>query len=250
MAAEAEATSTGDPLAFAAYSTPRMKALVARQEAALAPQDFKAFLLTLRSIFEKYTAKLRDFAPGPQRGKAMHHIMDQAIKAGAHLKATCTKGCSGCCHYEVEITKDEADALALVVRGGCAVDATRLQNQAARQRRGPEWNDVLNPSNRCVFLGSDGACRVYESRPMACRRALVTSPAEACSMPGQPVVPIENFLAEILVAASLSLEGSSHGSLSKMLLASLQPARQVDEGMPTNLQEGSPLERAGVAATP
>lgn len=212
------------PLGFVAVATPQLRDLVARQQATLPSEEFSAFILTIRSVFEKYSARLRESEAGVARGTALHKIMDQATKTAAHIKVSCCKGCSGCCHYEVEITNDEAAVLALIVRRGLAIDASRLSNQAARERRAPAWSDVLHPSNRCVFLGEDDACRVYENRPSVCRRALVTSPAEACSRPGQPVVPVEILLAELLMSAALSLEGSSFGSLSKMLLASLPAA--------------------------
>ncbi len=213
-----------NPLGFVAVSTPRLRDAVARQRATLSSEEFSAFILTIRSVFEKYSARLRAYDAGVERGTALHKIMDQAMKTAGHIKVSCCKGCSGCCHYEVEITNDEAAVLASIVRSGLAIDTSRLSNQAARERRGPEWSDVLHPSNRCVFLGEDNTCRVYENRPSVCRRTLVTSPAEACSKPGQPVSPVEILLAELLLSAALSLVGSSFGSLSKMLLASLPGA--------------------------
>ena len=219
-----EDRSEEGPLGFVAVSTPRFRESIARQQATLSSEEFSAFILAIRSVFETYSAKLSAYEPGVERGTALHKIMDETTKTAAHVKVSCCKGCSGCCHYEVEITNDEAVVLASIVRGGLAIDASQLSNQAARERRAPAWSDVLHPSNRCVFLGEDNACRVYESRPSVCRRMLVTSPAEACSKPGQPVTPVEILLAEILLSAALSLAGSSFGSLSKMLLASLPAA--------------------------
>jgi len=196
--------------------------LIDDQRAALAPDDYAQFIATIRSVFEKYTAKLSEFEAGVPRAKAIHEMMDQAMKTAAHIRVSCCKGCSGCCHYEVEITYDEAILLAAVVRGGMTIDRSRLKDQAIRERKSPKWNDVPRDANRCVFLGPDGACVIYNERPSACRRLIVTSPPENCSMPGQPVEPVNITLAEILISASLSIEGATYASISKMLLPLLQ----------------------------
>jgi hypothetical protein len=148
----------------------------------------------------------------------MHEMTDQAMKAAAHVKVSCCKGCSGCCHYEVEITHDEAVLLAAVVRAGATVDGARLRDQASRERNSPKWHDVPRDENRCVFLGPDGACLIYEDRPSACRRLIVTSPPANCSVPGAPVEPVDITLVEILLSASLSIRGATYASISKMLL--------------------------------
>jgi hypothetical protein len=213
-----QAKSPEDPLDFISVSTPRLRSLIAKQRAALTPNDFSQFTATIRSVFEKYGAKLIQFEAGMPRAKAMHKMMDQAMESAATIKVSCCKGCSGCCHYEVEITYDEAVLLAAVVRGGVPIDRDRLKEQANRERKSPKWIDVPRGENRCVFLGPDGACLTYEDRPSACRRLIVTSPPENCSIPGQLVAPVEVILAEILLSASLSIEGTTYASISKMLL--------------------------------
>jgi len=197
---------------------------VERQRANLPPADFAEFLATIRSVADKFTARLLSVPSGTERGDLLHRLMEQTQSAAAGVSVSCRKGCASCCHYEVEITEDEAAVLAGIVRSGMAIDHSRLRVQAARERKGAEWNEVLRPDNRCAFLGEDGGCRVYEQRPSACRRHLVTSPADACSTPGQPIAPVEVFMTEILLSAAFSLDGVRHASLSKMLLASLAAA--------------------------
>jgi Fe-S-cluster containining protein len=214
----------GDPLGFIAKPTPLLRASVERQRAAFPPGDFAEIMAAIGSIFDKYTAKLREFPPGFERGRALLQLMDGALQSGAHIRATCRKGCAGCCHYEIEITRDEAAVLAAQIRNGVTIDYLRLENQAARERKSPEWGRFWQPENRCVFLDEDGACRVYSCRPAVCRKHLVTSPAEACTTPGQPVALIEMVLGEILLSAALSLDGTAYASLPKMLKAALQPA--------------------------
>ncbi len=185
----------------------------------LPDKDFNEMLGHIRSLFDRCSAELGAVAVGRQRGHALHRMLDATQKPTAGLAITCRRGCSGCCHYEIEVTGDEAEVLAAEVRGGVEIDRARLESQAARERRGREWENILHPDNRCVFLGADGACRVYDSRPAACRRHLVTTPAEACSTPGAPVAAVEVLTTEILLSAAMSLEGTRFASLSKMLKA-------------------------------
>jgi len=135
----------------------------------------------------------------------------------AMLPLACSKGCSGCCHYEVEITSDDAAVLKVVLDAGRVIDRERLAVQAARERKSPEWRKFWSKENRCVFLGDDGACGIYEDRPSVCRKHVVTTPAAACTTDGAAVAPVQVLLAEILLSAGLSLEGVEFGSLAKML---------------------------------
>ena len=213
-----QADPSENSLCFISTPTPRLRSMINEQRAALAPGDYTQFIATIRSLFEKYTSKLLEFEAGVPRAKAMHEMMEQAMKTAAHIRVSCCKGCSGCCHYEVELTYDEAVLLAAIVQGGLTIDRSRLKQQSLRERRSPEWNTVPGEANRCVFLGPDGACKIYDERPSACRRLIVTSPPENCSMPGQPVEPVNITLAEILISASLSIKGTTYASISKMLL--------------------------------
>jgi Fe-S-cluster containining protein len=212
------------PLGFMARSTPQLRAAVAQYQAMLAPADFAGLMATVQSAFEKYSAKLLEFKPGVDRGTALHQMMERELKAAARVPISCGKGCSGCCHYEVEITQDEAAILRDAVLSGMAIDHERLALQAARERQSPEWRRFGSRDNRCVFLGEDGACRVYEDRPSICRKHVVTTPAAACTTAGAAVAPVQVLLAEILLSAELSLEGAEFGSLAKMLSQSLHEA--------------------------
>src|SRR6185369_16712707 len=140
------------------------------------------------------------------------------------LTVSCAKGCCGCCHYEIEVTTDEAALLADAVQAGCAVDRERLNVQAAREPRSPKWFEFWSPDNRCVFLDANGSCRIYDYRPASCRKHLVTTPPEACTTAGGSVTPIQMLLVEVLLSAALSIPGTSFASLSKLLLPRIDAA--------------------------
>ena len=140
------------------------------------------------------------------------------------MPVSCRKGCAGCCHYEIEITNDEAELLKQLVQNGLPIARDRLDEQAARERKSADWGRFWNPGNRCVFLGKNGECRVYAERPAICRKHLVTTPAEACTTPGDSVSPVHVLMAEILLSAALSIDGVTFSSLPKMLHAALHAA--------------------------
>ncbi len=204
-------------LAFMRRSTPQLRSVVEYHQRSLLPADFAQLVATIRSVFVKYTDRLQDFQPGADRGRALQQMMDREMGTVAMLPLACSKGCSGCCHYEVEITSDDAAVLKLVVDEGRVIDRERLAVQAARERKSPAWRKFMSKENRCVFLGEDGACGIYEDRPSVCRKHVVTTPAAACTTEGAAVAPVQVLLAEILLSAGLSLEGVEFGSLAKML---------------------------------
>ena len=211
-----------DSLEFIALPTFQLRATVEHFKANLSPADFADLLANVRSAFNKYTAKLLEFQPGADRGSVLHQMMDRELRAVSTLPVSCQKGCGGCCHYEVEITQDEAEILKTVVQDGFLIDLDLLREQAQRERQSPKWNQFWSPKNQCVFLGKEGSCQVYEERPAICRKHLVTTPANACTTAGAAVAPVQVLMAEILLSAAVSLEGATRASLSKMLLAALQ----------------------------
>lgn len=204
-----------------AKPTPQLRATFEQQQMLLPAADFAGLIEGVRSVFDKFTAKLLEFPAGAERGVALHHLMDRELKAAAGLTVSCREGCSGCCHYEVEIMRDEAEILKTIVQNGFPLDRARLDEQAARERKSPRWDRFVSPENRCVFLGANGACQIYEHRPAICRKHLVTNPASACTTAGGTVAPVQVLMAEILLSAVISLDGVAFASLPKMLHAAL-----------------------------
>jgi Fe-S-cluster containining protein len=155
----------------------------------------------------------------------MHDTIDEAV---THTKAvaprasevSCRKGCSHCCHIDVCITIEEAKLLVYAAdEAGVAIDAERLAAQAAPKR----WADVPQEERACVFLGSDGACRVYEHRPTVCRKHHVVSPPDECDTfknPGHKVLNFVSIEAEIFCSAAFAALPS--GRMAQMLLKATQ----------------------------
>lgn len=127
-----------------------------------------------------------------------------AYVAGEGKAVSCRRGCSACCRAQpVPILPAEAYALLRLVeslpeprqsqiRAAFADRVARLEasGEAEIWRRtireiSPE--DARAAAQRyfrlglvCPFLSDEGACGIYEHRPLVCRQYLVTSPAENC----------------------------------------------------------------------
>jgi hypothetical protein len=86
-------------------------------------------------------------------------------------KIACTRGCSYCCHTFVAITPPEAFRLAAAVRGGQAAGITTDAIRArARPLIGVSPEARIGGKLACPLL-VEGACAVYNSRPLVCRQA-------------------------------------------------------------------------------
>ncbi len=212
----------GEPFAFIAKPTPQLASTLAELRETLPATVFEELVREVRRVYQLYSDRLREMAPGVARGRELHRLLNRTMEQAAPKNISCRRGCAACCRYEVEITWDEAEVLKEAVLGGVAIDETRLSALAQRERKSPLWSNLGDPESRCVFLGEDGACRVYEHRPAICRKHLVTSPPAACGTPGEPIAIVRILFAEVVLSAALGIDAVACGSLSKMLWAALK----------------------------
>ena len=161
--------------------TRSLRKFITDYEAQLEPAVFEAFLLNLHDELENAKAQIFSLPPGEARARKLQQLVDDEIANGSDIPVSCQKGCSACCHMEVEITTYEADILRDQLKNGVTIDRNRLQRQSGRSLQDPLWKQgPRNPDSRCVFLNDEGSCRIYEHRPVMCRRHSVTSPAKNC----------------------------------------------------------------------
>lgn len=138
---------------------------------------------------------------------------------------TCRVGCAHCCKQAVRISSVEADRLAHYAEAHfIPIDTDQLRQQA---RFTPdEWIHASEPARRCVFLGESNQCRVYEARPLACRKYFSVGDPEDCNLDTHPQGQFRQWVsvsAEVLTSAAYTQWGT--GFLSTMLLAALDRRR-------------------------
>ncbi len=182
----------------------------------------------LRAIFDRYAGELR--AAGSRDALAVAREVHVAIdgllerdrkKSTASADIKCRKGCQHCCHEPVEIWPQEAALLADAAReSGLELDRARLERQSRYTIE--TWRQQPAVDTACVFLGKDGACRVYDFRPNACRKLLVVTDPELCDSAKHPPDEVGRWFSwesEILETAALEVFG--RGLMPQLLLEAL-----------------------------
>ncbi len=183
---------------------------------------FSKFVLSLRMAFSEMISPV-------QRARFAHKQVDEALdelwKANplAAQATSCKKGCTACCHTQVSVTKDEAELLACRVGKDVLIDQERLERQARAKDSSSEWYKLSYEDRRCVFLGSDGECQVYEDRPSVCRSNYVFSPPEDCLTKDGNIRPVRLLIPEKadMVTMAHFLESRDNGDLPRLLKQNL-----------------------------
>lgn len=172
----------------------------------------------LRAIYDRYTAEFR--AAGDQDllsvARSTHIAMDELLqrdraKNPGSENIQCGKGCSHCCREAVEIWPQEAVLLVATAReAGMTLDMPRLERQSAYTV--DTWRKQPVADKACLFLGSDGACTVYESRPNACRKLLVVTDPALCDAEHSKPDSVGRWFsweAELMESAALEVFGAA-----------------------------------------
>ena len=186
----------------------------------------------LEGMLASHVKRLRALRGEPERtiAQRVHVSLDGVLERDREKDREsrgirCGKGCDHCCRVPVEVFPQEALLLARVAReAGIALDVDRLRRQS---RYGSEtWREQAPSDRACVFLGSDGACKVYEFRPSACRKLYVLSEPELCDGEKHSAARVARWVsweAEILGSAALEVFGRE--LMPKALLAVLGAAK-------------------------
>ena len=135
--------------------------------------------------------------------------LNRFVVQRSESKPTCAgPGCNGCCRGIVPVSVREAKdiAAALTFEQGQAVRAARLKPRT--------W------LTRCPLLTGDGACGVYERRPVSCRLHHSIEDPARCEAPGpSEAVQIKVAQGELLLGL---VAADGIGDLTPMLAAELE----------------------------
>jgi Fe-S-cluster containining protein len=183
----------------------------------------------LQGMFSHYTEQFRavENQDAPSVARRVHVTIDDVLDRDRKKSATsgdikCGKGCDHCCRGPVEIWPHEAALLVEFAReAGMELDRARLERQS--QHTMDDWGQQPTADKACVFLGEDGACKVYEFRPNACRKLLVVTEPSLCNDEKHPAESVDRWFsweAEILESAALEVFGAA--LMPRLLLAALR----------------------------
>jgi Fe-S-cluster containining protein len=183
---------------------------------------YAEFLQHLSDEITAHSLNFQALTSNEERARMLHKLVDQEILSGANVPCSCKKGCSACCHMEVEITSYEADILKDLVLAGHKIDADRLLRQSQRELQDPLWKQgARNLEGQCVFLDQEGSCSIYEHRPIMCRRHSVSSPAKNCFTLDAPITVRYFPRVDLLISAANEDAGVRIGPMAKMLVRAL-----------------------------
>jgi Fe-S-cluster containining protein len=153
---------------------------------------------------------------------AIHGAVEDAIKElisnEKEKTPSCGKGCSFCCYLKTDISDDEAVLLTEYSREiGFKIDYNYLEEQIVKTDE--DFLKIPYAKRKCVFLNEEGACSVYEHRPIACRKLIVVSNSEDCdteNKSGERVARLASVEAESISVAVLNTRKS--GGLAEMMI--------------------------------
>ena len=189
-----------------------VKALPLKKQQNMANYIYKASL----HYISQYATGRKENIPGLVLGiyQAMDEIHEQS-KNVMKKNISCKKGCSFCCHINVNITSDEAKVITTCCKdAGITIDYAYLQEQA----KDPPMQQALGKHSACVFL-KNGECTIYPFRPMNCRKYFVCSPPLQCDVKRKMSNTVDVFFeleTEIIHSAIVST--LPIGSMATMLL--------------------------------
>lgn len=130
---------------------------------------------------------------------------------------TCRKGCAFCCHNQVMISEIEASA----IWEYCKLNDIDIDIEYLRRQTNLDEQSHPRASNSaCVFLGIDRSCKIYEFRPLICRKYKVASDPKFCDVKTagrHGVLEVTNAEQEMLLAA-LGNVAKSNDSIARSLL--------------------------------
>jgi Fe-S-cluster containining protein len=110
--------------------------------------------------------------------------------------SSCQRGCTACCHHIVETPAIEAEAVRRVVEKRFSSPAkASLKSKISQLSHAyppaleldEEYDEDLQENHfekhiPCPFLSAQGACMVYDARPLVCRTYMVFSDPKQCAI--------------------------------------------------------------------
>lgn len=147
--------------------------------------------------------------PIESRATLFYSTLDSEVEESIISKypeITCKKGCAYCCHQKIGISQAEAYLIINFVSfWNIKINWDLLMSQKGHE----DWSKIPFKSSKCIFLGEDNLCKIYEVRPGACRWYFSLQDPKLCDIeqfPGGSVsVPISSVI-DTLVASNVLVD--------------------------------------------
>ncbi len=165
-------------------------------------------------IFKSCTDLFTQLLEDEDEDRALANIVSTSLliynSFPSDVPVACGKGCSYCCHQPVAINLAEARTIALSLPSlpdDVRKDSLKKLKKQKNLTLTKYGETGLNKKYPCPFLHEDGSCRIYEVRPLACRRYTSTSLADCiASLDGDKsvtitMIPQYRIVAELISAA-------------------------------------------------
>lgn len=176
--------------------------------------------------------------------KAFYSLIDNTFEASNNEEKKnirCRKGCNYCCHIDLDINEDEADAIVQYCQDkGIEINTAYLQKQLHVIGRDQ------TPLSKCEFL-KDGACSVYEVRPVNCRKYLVASNPTLCDtrVHSDRIAVFFDMYTEMI--ASATYNEAARGLMPDMMLKAIEKNNNLNNLSPKPNNNGNEEKNAGSA---
>lgn len=142
---------------------------------------------------------------GTEMLKDLYEKIDRGIKPFEKY-ASCKKGCGSCCSLYLECTPVEAELIRryiistrsteeieklnkLVKEKGRVLNPPKNSHTLTEEEKRAQWLSYAEKNEKCIFLNEENACSIYEVRPLSCRKFIVFSDSEKCSVAEEIVTP-------------------------------------------------------------
>lgn len=161
-----------------------------------------AFGELIKKMATEYKAALEEEPIEAMLG--LYRLLDETI-AEHVTKHSCKRGCSHCCHLNVDIWPPEAK----VIEWYCKEHNIPIDQEYLGRQMGYEPLEIpITPVSACVFL-KNGECSIYEARPIMCRKYFVATPPDECDHKkytplNYKVTMVANVYVELLVSAIIN----------------------------------------------
>lgn len=152
-------------------------------------------------------------------------LADQSNKMAfskSDLKVSCSKGCGECCFQPIRVTQTEGEFITSYVNH-FNVEYNLPQLKAQYGKSNNEFLKLRSNDRKCIFLGDDMCCKVYDVRPLVCRNYFVISPKNICNRDSDAKIKVTGSQTAAELIANFLSEEKISGLLANMVNLAQSP---------------------------